>query len=128
MTEEAATAAAAHYREVAMFLANHDRDPKRALELARLDLEQRQDVHAYDCLAWALYRNQQFDQALEAIQKATDIQTRDANIYYHAAMIHLAMGDKQKAQESLKTVMEINPRFSVLASDIAATELKKLEQ
>lgn len=127
MAEEALTAAAAHYREVAMFYTNHDLKPTRALELAEMDLKQRQDIHAYDCLAWALYRNQQFDKALEAMQSALRLNTRDANMHFHAGMIHLALGDTQKAKAALTTVMEINPQFSVLYSDVAAAELKKLQ-
>ena len=127
MAEEALTAAAAHYREVAMFYANHELKPTRALELAEMDLKQRQDIQAYDCLAWALYRNQQFDKALEAMEAALRLNTRDANMHFHAGMIHLALGDMQKAKASLTKVMEINPNFSVLYSDVAAAELTKLQ-
>ena len=127
MAEEALTAAAAHYREVAMFYANHELKPTRALELAEMDLKQRQDIQAYDCLAWTLYRNQQFDKALEAIESALRLNTRDASMHFHAGMIHLALGDTQKAKASLSKVMEINPNFSVLYSDVAAAELKKLQ-
>ncbi len=127
MVEEALSAAAAHYREVAMFYANHDLNPKRALELAEMDLKQRQDIYAYDALAWALYRNQQFEKAQDAIQLALRLTTRDANMHFHAGMISLALGDTEKARQSLTAATEINPKFSVLYSDVAAAELKKLE-
>ncbi len=127
MVEEAKTAAAAHYREVAMFYANHDMNPQRALELAEMDLRQRQDIHGYDTLAWALYRNQKFDQALVKIQAARRLGTRDAGIHFHAGMIYLALGNRELAKTELSTAMEINPHFSVLYADVAANELRKLE-
>lgn len=127
MAEEATTAAAAHYREVALFYANHNLRPERALELAELDLKQRQDVYAHDALAWALYRNQQFEKAHEAMQSALRLKTRDARMHFHAGMICLALGDLPNARAALMEVAEINPHFSILDSELAATELKKLQ-
>lgn len=126
MTEEAATAAAAHYREVAMFYANHDMNLARAVELAELDLKQRQDVHGYDTLAWALYKNQQFGQALSAIQSALRLGTRDASMHFHAGMIYSALGQTEMAKSELETALKINPHFSLLHSTVAQKELQRL--
>jgi Flp pilus assembly protein TadD len=128
MVEEATTAAAAHYREVAVFYANHDMNPERAIELAELDLQQRQDVHGYDTLAWALYKNRKFEQALPAIQSALRQGTRDANMHFHAGMIYAALGQTEMARSELKTALEINPHFSLLHSDVAQAELQRLSQ
>ena len=43
-------------RELAFFLANRGAKVDEALALAQAELEVRQDVYAYDVLAWALYR------------------------------------------------------------------------
>jgi tetratricopeptide (TPR) repeat protein len=128
MAEEAATAAAAHYREVAVFYANHDMNPVRAVELAELDLKLRQDVHGYDALAWAFYKNRQFEQALPAIQSALRLGTRDASMHFHAGMIYSALGQTEMAKAELETAIDINPHFSLLYSDVAQTELQRLSR
>ena len=128
MAEEAKSAAAAHYREVAMFYANHDMNPERAVELAELDLKQRQDIHGYDALAWALYKNRQFEQALPAMKSALRLGTRDANMHFHAGMIYAALGQADMAKSALETALRINPHFSLLYSDVAHSELRKLSQ
>ena len=128
MAEEARTAAAAHYREVAMFYANHDMNPERAVELAELDLKQRQDVHGYDALAWALYKNRQFEAALPAMKLALRLGTRDATMHFHAGMIYAALGQTEMAKSELTTALEISPQFSLLHSDVARDELRKFTQ
>ena len=126
MAEEALTAAAAHYREVALFLADHDREPARALELAEKDLEMRQDVFAYDTLAWTLYRNGRFDEAAAAMAKAMAEGTRDAGMYYHAGLIAAARGDDATARSRLSTALEISPGFAPLLAADARERLTRL--
>ena len=45
-----------HDRQLVLFLADHDRDPDRAVELARAELATRGDVYGHDALAWALFK------------------------------------------------------------------------
>ncbi len=125
MAEEAIHAAAAHYREVAMFYADRNMKPKRALELARKDFALRQDIYGHDMLAWAQYRNGQFSEAVESIEQAMQLGTRDAQIHFHAGLIYKAVGQSELAHKSFVTANEINPYFSLLHSE---TLKKMLEQ
>ena len=43
------------------------RNLSQAVALAEQDLDSRPDIHGYDTLAWALYRNGRFDEAAKAL-------------------------------------------------------------
>ncbi|QDT11233.1 tetratricopeptide repeat protein [Planctomycetes bacterium K23_9] len=128
MAEEALTAAAAHYREVAKFYCDTDRKPERALELAKEDLKLRRDVQSLDTLAFAQYRNGQFTQAAESVTQALAPGTRDANLYYHAGLILEAMGESVDAATSYREALAINPTFSLLSAPDAKRRLLALEK
>lgn len=128
MAEEAVHAAAAHYREVAMFYADRDMKPKRALELAQKDFALRQDIYGHDMLAWVLYRNGRFAEAVESIERAMQLGTRDAQIHFHAGLIYAAVGKTDLARKSLETANEINPHFSLLHSETLKTQLDQFQK
>ncbi len=96
-----------YYRHLARFFADIRPDPARALEWARKDFEVRQDVYAYDTLAWALYRNGMFDDALKAANHALEHGTEDTTLWFHAAKIHQALGHKQAARQHLQRALRI---------------------
>ena len=102
-------------RQRALFNADHDRDLDEALQLARGEIEQRQDVYAYDTLAWTSYKKGLLPQARGAMQKALAQGTRDALLEYHAGMIAEASGDRAKAKAHLQRALEFNPYFHPLA-------------
>jgi tetratricopeptide (TPR) repeat protein len=83
-----------------------------ALRWARKDLEVRHSIYAYDSLAWALYRNGDFTQAADAITNALALQTKDAHLLYHAAMIYSSVGDLDRAKKTLKDSLAINPHYN----------------
>jgi tetratricopeptide (TPR) repeat protein len=94
------------------FYTDAQENPEEALAWARKDLEIRHSVGAYDGLAWALFRNGNFDEAREMITKALAAGTKDAHVTYHAAMIHLAAGKMEAGKEWLRRTAEINPRYN----------------
>lgn len=114
-------------RALAKFLADHDRDLPRALELARKDFAERQDVFGADNLAWCLYKNGKLDEAGKAMDNALRLGTKDPNLLHHAGMIHLKRGDKARARDFLSRALAINPRFSVLGSAEAKSALAGLD-
>ncbi|MCI0461398.1 MAG: tetratricopeptide repeat protein [Gemmataceae bacterium] len=125
--EQAATAPkVGYYRELALFYCNQDCKLPEALELARKDLEVRRDIYAFDTLAWALYKNQRFQEAAAAMTQALRLGTRDAQLYYHAGMIYDHLGQKEKAREYLERALALNPHFSVLQAEVARRTLKAL--
>lgn len=113
MQEEAKVAKVAHAREVAMFYADHDRNLAQALQLSEIDLAQRSDPLAWDCHAWASFKNQQIEPARESIRKALKRTSGDCNVLYHAAVIEKSAGDLDAAREYVDRIQAINPNFSI---------------
>ena len=113
-------------RQIVLFYADHDLKPGRALELARKELAVRKDIYGYDAFAWALYKNDQYGEAADAIIEAMKLGTQDANLYYHAGMIYNRLGNKELAREYLERALRLNPHFSILQSDVARRVLADL--
>jgi tetratricopeptide (TPR) repeat protein len=113
-------------RELALFYADHDRNLPQALELARKELEARRDIYTYDVLAWALYKNGQAREAQAAMNEALKLGTQDARLFFHAGMIHRALGEHDAARTALARALALNPRFHVLHAGVAASALAEL--
>ncbi len=116
-----------YLRALSLFYSDHDRDLPRALELAQLDFVDRKDVYGHDALAWALLKNDRPEEAARVMEGAFRLGTKDANLDYHAALIHLRLGDKPKAREHLARALARNPAFSPKAND-ARKVLEALEK
>ena len=116
-----------HNRDLAIFYADHDMKLSEALDLARKELEVRQDVYTWDALAWALYKNGKFTEASEASDKALKYKTRDAVLLFHAGMIAERMGQREQARSELKQALAINPHFNLLYADAAQQRLTLLD-
>jgi len=113
-------------RNLAMIYADHDWNVARALELAQNELEIRGDIYTYDALAWALYKNQRYQEAGDAMRKALRFQTPEPMFFYHAGLIDTALGKKDEAREMLKKALALNPNFDARQSSIADKALKEL--
>jgi tetratricopeptide (TPR) repeat protein len=100
----------AFYRDLAIFYADQAGRAAEALDHAQKDLAVRQDVRAYDTLAWALYRNRRFDEAEAASAEALKLGTRDPDFLYHAGMIHQARGDEARARAAFDEALALRPR------------------
>jgi tetratricopeptide (TPR) repeat protein len=70
-----------------------DRNMKldRALELAKGELEFRRDIYSYDALAWALYKNRQYAEAQQYMEKALKLKTPEPTFRVHAEAISNAL-------------------------------------
>lgn len=117
-----------HYREFSQFLSDHNRDPKQALEMAQQDLSMRKDIFAYHTLAWAQFRNGQFESAAKTISIALEQGTADAELHFHAALILNACGRMDDAGKQLERAFEINPHFSFGLSNETRQALNELEE
>lgn len=126
MAEEAKTAATAHFREVARFYCDTDRHLKKALQLAQQDLKMREDLFAYDTLAWAQFKNGLHEEALQNVSRALQTGIHDAMIHYHAGRIHEAVGNKSKAIAFFSTALANNPYFSLTMTRDAKSRLREL--
>ncbi|MER3447287.1 MAG: hypothetical protein C4291_10785 [Candidatus Dadabacteria bacterium] len=114
-------------RDLALFYADHDMKLDEALDLAKRELEVRRDIYTYDTLAWALYKNNKFKEALEASKESLKLGTKDAILFFHAGMIYYKLGDMDKAREYLSRAISTNPYFHVIYSDVAKSTLKEIE-
>jgi tetratricopeptide (TPR) repeat protein len=126
MIESLATGKTAYDRELALFYCDHARKPEDALALAERDLKTRQDVYAYDTVAWALYQNHRYEDARRAMTEALKLGTRDARLYYHAGMIWAALGERAHAREALQQALAIQPTFDVFGAERARQTLATL--
>ena len=111
--------------ELALFDADHGR-PEAALRAARAEWDRRRSVHVADALAWALYANGRAEEALRYAERALSLGTRNASFLYHAAMIRLALGDREEARTLLAEAIDTNPYFSIQHAEAAAETLERL--
>jgi tetratricopeptide (TPR) repeat protein len=118
---------ALYNRELALFYANHDLKVDEALALARAELEVRQDIYAFDVLAWALHKAGRHEEARTAIDAALRLGTRDARLFYHAGMIHAALARPDEARAFLRRALALNPHFDLRQAALAERTLARLE-
>jgi len=113
--------------QMAVFLADHDLRPAEALAAAQAAYEQQPgSIYAADAVAWALYKNDRAEEALPYVERAMRLGTRDAGLFFHAGMIHHALGDDSAARGTLESALAINPHFSVLNAPIAERTLDEI--
>jgi tetratricopeptide (TPR) repeat protein len=98
-----------YHRAWSLFLLNHDREVPRVLDNVTSELRSRRDIYGYDLLAWALHKSGRNAQARAPMAQALALGTRDAMLFYHAAMIDRALGDTTSARTRLETALAINP-------------------
>ena len=111
-------------RHWALFCADKRIHLDEALSLARKDLELRQDVHAYDTLAWVSFKKGLQKEAEAAMEKALSQGTAEAPMLYHAAMIARAAGDQARAEKYLAASRSVNPAFMTDAPEFNGKETR----
>lgn len=93
---------------------------EEALELAKRERAARSDIYTCDALAWTLYRKGHLAEARTAIDEALRLGTRDARLYYHAALIYESVGEKARAERYLSLAREINSTTRVFMHELKA--------
>jgi tetratricopeptide (TPR) repeat protein len=109
--------------QLALFYADHDRRVDEALAMAESAYAVSPSIYAADVLAWALFKNGRAEEASVRIDEALRLGTADAAMHFHAARIKLALGDRAAARMHLERVQSLNPVFSPLHADEAASLL-----
>jgi tetratricopeptide (TPR) repeat protein len=99
-------------RMLAVAYADEDRLLSRALDLARGEIETRNDVYTYDALSWVLFRSGKQKEAEEASAKALAFHTPEPMFLYHAGVIAMAGGRTDPGKELLRRALALNPAFS----------------
>ena len=116
--------------EMALFLSDHrsaEGGIDEAIARARAVYQARPgSIRAADALSWALYKAGSYDEALVYSKEAVRLGTQDAMLLFHAGMISYRAGDQEAARDFLARALEVNPSFSVLYAEEAATMLHGL--
>ncbi len=110
-------------RQLALFYADHDLKPEEAYANAVKEYEVRRDIYGADTVAWTALKAGKLNEAQTAIKEALKLGTKDAKLFYHAAMISKAVGDKNAANDYFKKVFALNPQFDPLQATIAKKAL-----
>ncbi|MDJ0733396.1 MAG: tetratricopeptide repeat protein [Nostocaceae cyanobacterium] len=102
-----------HRRELALLLLakKNPQDTAEALSLMQAEIKIRRDAQTLDTFAWSLYDSGRIQEAEKAIQEALELGTKDAVIFYRAAIIAKALGDNQQALNYQQLSQQIDPSF-----------------
>ena len=94
-------------RTMALFLATTGRDAETAWRLAHEELDARRDVFTLDAVAWTLFARGRAGEARAYVDEALAQGTRDGRLYFHAAAIETAVGDRAAARRHLELAREL---------------------
>jgi len=100
-----------YYHHLASFYADARLDGAEAVKWARKDLLLRQNATTRDALAWALFRNGRYPEAVDEIKQALLFKWQDAHLFFHAGMIYLAAGRTAEGKSYLQRAFKINPHY-----------------
>jgi tetratricopeptide (TPR) repeat protein len=98
-----------YYHHLVDFYADVREDGAEAVKWARRDLELRRNFSTQGALAWALYRNGQFDEAARTITESLSSGAIDAHLFHRAAEIHRAAGSTLEAERYHQLAAGLNP-------------------
>ncbi|WP_035606103.1 tetratricopeptide repeat protein [Haloferula sp. BvORR071] len=98
--------------QLARFYADQGKDLEDALKEARAAYERFKNVGTTDTLAWCLCLNGQAAEAKPIIKQAMRYRTQDAEMIFHAAMIHQALKEESTARQLFAKALNLNPDFN----------------
>jgi tetratricopeptide (TPR) repeat protein len=112
--------------EIALFQADHLIDLNHALDSARREWDRRRSIQVADVLAWTLYANGRYEEAIGYADQALRLGTKNPLFLFHRGMIERELGRQASARRDLARALDINPHFSILWSGEAARALESL--
>ena len=115
-------------RQLALFDADHDREPAEGYSNATREYAVRRDIYGADALAWTALKAGKLAQARMAIKQALRMGTQDAILYYHAGMIAAAVGDHGASRAYLDRAIDLSPHFDPLQAPLAKRALGELSR
>jgi tetratricopeptide (TPR) repeat protein len=101
-------------RRYVEFLLEFDIDRERALSLAYAQSRNRRDIYGYELLAWAYYKNGQYDRAWSSIALGLRRQATDPRVTYRASLIAKAAGKDDRYQVLSERWTQLNPLAAVM--------------
>ena len=112
--------------EAASFDVDHKQDLDGTLHELEKTYSNFKNVFVTDALAWCYYKKSRYAEARKTIQKALRWKTPDANILFHAGMIHWKLGEREMAKQYLNRALSLNPYFHIQNAELAATTLAQI--
>ena len=98
-------------RQYTLFHLEHGIHVDETRMLLEREIAIRQDVYGWDQLALARYLTNDISGAATAIRNAMASGTKDANLYYRAALIARAQGDTVRSRALAAQALQLNPHF-----------------
>ncbi len=109
-------------RNLALLLADHDRDLNVAMTLIETELPTRGDVYTWDAYSWILFKSGRLEDARAASAKALRMATPEPLFYFHAAKIAKAAGDEKSAQAYQARLTALNAKFDFGKTELASAQ------
>ena len=100
-----------YYHHLADFYADVEENGPEAVKWARKDLKLRRNFSTLSALAWALYRAEQFSEALDLMNEALSSGAKDARLFRTAGMIYTVASPNGKGAWYLEKAAELNPNL-----------------
>lgn len=116
----------AYHRAWSLFLLDHERHVAMVHGKILEELKTRRDIYGYDLLAWSLYKQGRYGEALPAMKLALGQGTMDAQLFYHAGMIDRALARNADAKMYLTKALVVNPYFHPTQPAVARAVLDSL--
>lgn len=116
----------AERRHLAGFFA--DADPAAALDAARTDYAQRQDIQSAGILAWAEFRTGDVNAAVGHSREALRFGTADAVLRIQGGLIEAAAHHDARARTLLRAGLAVRPHYDLDWAPRAAAALDRLER
>jgi tetratricopeptide (TPR) repeat protein len=105
--------------DIALFDADHGREPGHAVELARKGHVERPSIVGDDVLGWTLARAGRCAAALPWSERSLRLGTLDALKYFHRGYIAACLGRTAEARTWYRRALALNPNFSILWAPVA---------
>ncbi len=99
---------AADPRTLSLYLATRGENPDLAVRLAEQELKHREDVFTHDAMAWALAAAGRLDDARPHLERALAEGTKDARLFFHAAVIESRAGHSEQAEHWFTRAVAMN--------------------
>jgi tetratricopeptide (TPR) repeat protein len=100
-----------YYHHLTDFYCDVLHDGEEAVKWARKDIALRRNFSTLAALAWALYRADEIEEAVETMDEATSSGAVDAQLFFQAGTIYQAAKGNGKANQYLRMAAEINPHY-----------------
>jgi tetratricopeptide (TPR) repeat protein len=99
-----------YYGDLSWLLSEYDIDRSKALEYAQKYLKLKETAEAYKIMAWAWFKNRDYDKALLACKKAIKINPKLSEYWYRLGMIQKSKSKIGLAKKAFKRALTMGPK------------------